>query len=250
MEYYKDLSLRDIGYINDEGVACVEIWKDIPDYEELYMASDLGRIKSLDRIVPLKSGGFIKKHGKILKSRADKDGYRKVNICKLSKPKSISAHRLVMYSFEGISDLQIDHKNTIKWDNSLSNLRYCTSRQNTTFHNQLKTNSSIYTGVTWCKRLKQWYATIVINKHKYHLACCKEELEASIIYQKALFNWENHQILPERASEKTSEHIGISFYTSRNKWCVIHKRFWVGYYDTEEEAYEALCNHINNLPSP
>ena len=39
MEHYKNLSLENI-----EG----EIWKDIPDYEGYYQASNLGRIKGKD----------------------------------------------------------------------------------------------------------------------------------------------------------------------------------------------------------
>lgn len=33
-----------------------EIWKDIPDYEGYYQVSNLGRIKSLDRVLPRNNG--------------------------------------------------------------------------------------------------------------------------------------------------------------------------------------------------
>ena len=36
-----------------------ELWKDIPNYEGLYMASNLGRIKSLDRKRKNKKKGYI-----------------------------------------------------------------------------------------------------------------------------------------------------------------------------------------------
>ena len=48
-----------------------EIWKDIPGYEGLYQASNLGRIKSLDKVVFQKAkNNSVSKHiykGKILK---------------------------------------------------------------------------------------------------------------------------------------------------------------------------------------
>ena len=46
-----------------------EIWKDIPEYEGLYQVSNLGRIKSLDRIIKsgISNSGYIKINGKILK---------------------------------------------------------------------------------------------------------------------------------------------------------------------------------------
>ena len=54
-----------------------EIWKDIKEYEGSYQVSNLGRIKSLDRII--KSGasnsGYIKINGKILKQKLGKNGY-------------------------------------------------------------------------------------------------------------------------------------------------------------------------------
>ena len=48
MEYYKNLSLRDISEIID-GVLYVEEWRDIKGYEGYYQVSNFGRIKSLKR---------------------------------------------------------------------------------------------------------------------------------------------------------------------------------------------------------
>ena len=39
----------------------IEIWKDIKDYEGLYQVSNLGNIRSLDRVVTNYKGPFIKK---------------------------------------------------------------------------------------------------------------------------------------------------------------------------------------------
>jgi hypothetical protein len=45
----------------------IEVWKDIKGYEGLYQISDMGRVKSLDRAVPLRNGSKQYKKGRILK---------------------------------------------------------------------------------------------------------------------------------------------------------------------------------------
>ncbi|WP_414838885.1 NUMOD4 domain-containing protein [Carnobacterium sp. TMP28] len=35
----------------------IEVWKDIQDYEGLYQVSNLGRVKSIERVVCYKNGG-------------------------------------------------------------------------------------------------------------------------------------------------------------------------------------------------
>lgn len=46
MEYWKNLALTDIIYINDNGLVSYEEWRDIPKYEDNYQVSNLGRVKS------------------------------------------------------------------------------------------------------------------------------------------------------------------------------------------------------------
>jgi len=102
-----------------------EIWKDIPNYEGFYQASNLGRIRSLNRY------GIYNKFykGQILKQRNTR-GYLQVNLSKNGKHKTHRVHRLIISSFFGISKLQINHKNGIKSDNRLENLEYCTCSEN------------------------------------------------------------------------------------------------------------------------
>ena len=56
----------------------MEIWKDIPDYENFYQASNLGRIKSLSR----QSGNHILK-SKIIKPWINQNGYECISLCKV-----------------------------------------------------------------------------------------------------------------------------------------------------------------------
>ena len=101
-----------------------EIWKDIPNYEGRYQASNLGRIK----------GVFIRfnfPEPRILKPKSNGWGYLQINFYdSTQKRKTFSVHRLVLLAFKGDSELQTNHKNGIKSDNRLKNLEYATSSKN------------------------------------------------------------------------------------------------------------------------
>ena len=93
----------------------MEIWKDIIGYEGLYQVSDFGNIKN--------------KKGLILKPVCRK-GYLSIGLYKNNIYKRFSIHRLVMLSFVGSSQLQVNHINGNKKDNRLCNLEYCTNSEN------------------------------------------------------------------------------------------------------------------------
>lgn len=101
--------------------AVIEKFKDIPGYEGLYQVSDYGAVRSM-------------KFGKVkyLKNKKDRDGYDIIGLYRDGKPKQFSVHRLVWETFNGkITDgMEIDHINTIRDDNRLSNLRVVTSKEN------------------------------------------------------------------------------------------------------------------------
>ena len=109
-----------------------EIWKDIKDYEGLYQISSLGRVHSLDRFVPRKTGTTQRVHGRILKLTEDKDGYLQVGLYKNNKMKKMKVHRLVAKAFIPNPDRlpEINHINEIKDDNRVNNLEWCTRKEN------------------------------------------------------------------------------------------------------------------------
>ena len=104
-----------------------EIWKDIDGYEG-YQVSNLGRVKSLDRIDsnnhPLK--------GVILKPYISNSGYLLVGLYKQQRCYKKLVHRLVAEAFIPNPDNnpEIDHISTIKTDNRVENLRWVTQKEN------------------------------------------------------------------------------------------------------------------------
>ena len=101
-----------------------EIWKDIPEYEGLYQASNLGRIRSIKRYGT---------SGKILKGEIDEWGYIRISLSKNNKPKKNKAHRLILMTFCPTNDpkLQVNHKDGNKQNNKLENLEWCSASYNT-----------------------------------------------------------------------------------------------------------------------
>lgn len=107
-----------------------EEWKDIPNYEGLYQVSNLGRVKSLEKIDAL--GHRLKE--KILKPQINR-GYYRVNLYKNSIQKNYRVHRLVWEAFNGQipKGYEVNHINEIKSDNRLSNLNLMTHKENVNF---------------------------------------------------------------------------------------------------------------------
>lgn len=166
----------------------MEIWKDIPDYEGLYQISNLGRLKSLSKILKNR-WGFYNSKEKIIKGNITKEGYVSVKLTNLKNESNFKIHSLVCLVFFNYKNskkdnLVIDHINNIKNDNRLSNLQIITNRQNCS--KDVKNKTSKHTGVSWDKNRKKWSSKIKIDNKTINLGRHKKEYDAHLAYQKAL----------------------------------------------------------------
>ena len=106
-----------------------ERWRDVVGYEGLYQVSDLGRVRSLDRIVRNSRGGTWKQKGCILQSfPGNQRGYLSVNLYRNGIQRKIYVHQLVALIFIGPipADHVIRHGPNGILDNAISNLCYGT----------------------------------------------------------------------------------------------------------------------------
>ena len=111
-----------------------EEWRDIEGYTGLYQVSTWGRVKSLERM-KWNGKGYHKIPEKILKPSKKKDSYLQVKLHKDGKVKQYLIHRLVASAFiqfvpEANTSYEVDHRNTERTDNRVSNLCFVTSSQN------------------------------------------------------------------------------------------------------------------------
>lgn len=111
------------------------------------------------------------------------DGYVITNIKFNGKYKTVSMQSLILKT-----DKIIDHKNRIRFDNRLNNLRECTNKENcrnTNLHRDSKTG---YKGVTFDKcmsRLKRYKARIIVDGKQINLGLFKTREEAALTYNMA-----------------------------------------------------------------
>lgn len=107
-----------------------ELWKDITEYEGFYQVSNLGRIKSVERTVIDKRGVKQSFKEKILKPVFN-HGYHRVTLTKNGECRIVRIHRIVAQEFLGFHDeLIVNHIDEDKTNNAVSNLEWCTPKEN------------------------------------------------------------------------------------------------------------------------
>lgn len=115
-----------------------EIWKDIPNFEGLYQASNLGKIKTLEHTTTQKhwQGGTSHRHYKehIIKGSINSRGYINISLRdKNNKRKSYLAHVIIAKTFLPTINNKncVNHKDGNKLNNKVENLEWVNHKENT-----------------------------------------------------------------------------------------------------------------------
>ena len=108
-----------------------EQWRDVVGYEDYYQVSNMGRVRSVDRVVSGKSGP-TKLKGRILRSNpSNQYGHLVVDLCKGGVRQTIPIHQLVAVAWIGPrpDHQQVRHGPNGVQDNSVANLCYGTQSE-------------------------------------------------------------------------------------------------------------------------
>lgn len=140
-----------------------ETWKDIVNYEGLYQVSNLGRVKTLDRVREFPNGIIhIVRRESLMKLKLTQFGYLTISLYNHShsgrKSKDYFVHKLVllMFSPNPENKLEGNHKNGIKLNNTLDNLEWCTRTENN--------RHAIDTGLLVARKGSEVYNAILTEK--------------------------------------------------------------------------------------
>ena len=108
----------------------IEIWKDVPDYGNLYQASNLGRVKVKQRTVNKfhKCGKFITQNyqEKTYMPKPDLNGYKRIHISVNHTKHKIFEHTFVLLAFVGKKPIGYEacHGDNNPSNNRVENLRW------------------------------------------------------------------------------------------------------------------------------
>lgn len=134
-----------------------EEWLPVPGWEGVYEVSDLGRVRSLDRIVyahfgPLGEYDGRRCKGKLLNPTINHEGYPFVTLCRGKTRRRIAVHALVMLTFEGPAPagMETRHLNGDNSDPRRVNLKYGTRLENV--HDNILHGKNFYLNKTHCKK--------------------------------------------------------------------------------------------------
>lgn len=167
----------------------IEVWRDIPTFENKYQVSNLGNVRSLN----FNRMGIVKN----FKKRLNNKNRYSVNLRKDKKyypNKSVS--QLVAMAFLNHKPcgyrLVVDHINNDCTNDKLYNLQVISHRLNCS--KDRNNTTSKYVGVTWHKKLNKWKAQINVNGKVKHIGYYIKEKEAAQAYQKELTKINKNEI--------------------------------------------------------
>lgn len=141
-----------------------EVWKPVVGYEELYLVSDTGLVKSLAKDRVIGNGARRIYPEIILKQSVDSGGYKQVKLCCNGKSKQFLVHKVVASAFLENNNgyFEVNHKDENKQNNNASNLEWCSRKYNMNYGSAMeKTRIKNLNCKTTSKRLIQYDTNMV-----------------------------------------------------------------------------------------
>lgn len=112
----------------------VEKFKPVKGYAGIYEISNMGRVKSLSRVIERNDGNTRVTEDRIILPFTTKAGYSQIVLCKDGVKKKHYIHRLVALAFipndNPIEKIVVNHKDENPINNNVGNLEWCTQRYN------------------------------------------------------------------------------------------------------------------------
>lgn len=162
-----------------------EEWRDVKGHEGSYMVSNLGRVKSLDRVTYDKNNRKVNRKSKVISPYVDSTGYLAVRFYSNKDSKRCRVHQLVAESFLNHEKcghkIVVDHIDNNPLNNNLCNIQLISHRENCSKDKKRKSNN---VGVSIAKN--KWRARIYINGKSSHLGYFNTEKEAIDSYNNKL----------------------------------------------------------------
>ena len=126
-----------------------EIWKKVPiePFSEHYEVSNLGRVRSTDRVILCKNGVARNIAGKSIRPFIVGKGYEAVELCSGTVSRYVKVHRLVALAFIANENpllfTQVNHIDENKRNNRADNLEWCSASYNVNYGtaNERRANS-------------------------------------------------------------------------------------------------------------
>lgn len=117
-----------------EDMKVKEIWKDVPGYEGYYQASNLGRVKGVERTIVDSCGIKKVRKERILQPIVTRDGYLSTKLSKDGKSIRFFVQRIIAMTFLGCKDYndnwEVNHKDMNRENNMIDNLEWVTHQDN------------------------------------------------------------------------------------------------------------------------
>ncbi len=148
-------------------------WKNIEGYTN-YMVSDQGFVMN-------------KKTLRILQASTHTRGYHQVGLYDDKVRKFHLIHVLVANNhIDNPNGYKcVDHIDHDKTNNCVTNLRWCSSSQNSMNRSKQANATSNYKGVSWHKQSQKWCAQISVDCKRKHIGLFESEVQAAVAYNNA-----------------------------------------------------------------